>query len=257
MSVELLGSRIVSRSEPTKEERAASKALLEYLKSRGLIITEKKLRDKPDLRFKVGGVAAGCEIVSLVPSEVQQTIRAYTNWLYKKNEKISKIIIPIEPHAWMKKVIEDKWAKVQKYTTSEYTNNLSLLVHYPMLGHKDPTEYDKREYLDGVAYGERMSSHGFLNIFYWSGKSVYQISEDKDQIPTVDFKLENGYPAYVQVIAKGTQAELRDVFEEGLWLDVSDENTKIVKPLDTEFSKRKPRGMPEKLKVVFGFKESD
>jgi hypothetical protein len=231
----------MGRFIPTKEERGAGSALLNYLRMAGHHIEKDDFGDRPDLTFQLDGNFVGCEIVSMVPADMQQAIRTFSQLMLRNNADVAKITIPIEPDMWMQTAIERKWAKVQKYPPSAYTANLSLLVHYPVLGVRDPVEYDRREFINGVCYGQAVSQHGFDNIFYWSGRNIYTLNHGKPPFQKVIPDLSNGYPAYVLWILSSAQDELRKRFENrSIPLQLPDGCTKHIKPLEPAYRNLKP-----------------
>jgi hypothetical protein len=134
--------------------------------------------------------------------------------------------------------IEKKWNKVQKYDKTLYTENLSLLVHMPMLGYQDVIEYDREEFVNGIACGERLSTHGFKNIFYWSGKRIIRLEGEKTNIPPIDYpSLPEGYPAYVMWIASTPNGDFRGTFgDEAHPAEFPKEHAKIIRPLTPAFN---------------------
>jgi hypothetical protein len=232
----------MSRNDPTPEELTAGDALLKFFAACNVPVTDVDFDDKPDLRFALRDIPVGCEIVSLMPSDMQEAMRVFFNLKYKNGVDVAKIVIPIEPHSWMKNTIEKKWKKVQGYEKGPYTLNLFLLVHPPMLGHKDIVEYDHEGFIRGVMYGERIAEHGFRKIFYWSGSKIVVLDEDKENIPPITYDtLPEGYPAYVIYAFMAEKEKFRERFGEGTHrLEVPKEHTKIIRPLTPEFKNVPP-----------------
>lgn len=242
----------MSRNEPTKEELSAGDALLKFFMALGVPVTDVDFKDKPDLRFALENVPVGCEIVSLMPSDMQKAIKTFFRYKFKKGVDVAKIVIPIEPHSWMKNAIEKKWKKVQGYEKGPYTLNLFLLVHPPMLGPRDIVEYDHEGFIRGVSYGERTAKHGFRKIFYWAGNRIVVLDGDKENIPLITFDtLPLGYPAYVIQSFMAQAGKFKERFGDGTHrLDVPKEHTQIIQPLTPEF-KNVPPLLPKDLGVGF------
>jgi hypothetical protein len=233
----------MSRAEPTAEEKAAGTALLKNLREDGYPITHEDFDDRPDLRFLINGEAFGCEIVGLVPEDMQQAMRTFSTVMYRRGADVAKITIPIEPDEWMKTTIERKWAKVQKYPRTLFTKELSLLVHPPYLGPSDPVEYDREEFVLGVRYGQAVANHGFANVFYWSGKRLFAFNDrgGPPSLKTYPFDLSEGYPAYIMWIMSAGKEGLRERFENrSIPLALPAEHTKHIRPMDPNFKKLSP-----------------
>jgi hypothetical protein len=242
----------MSRNEPTQEELTAGAALLKFFARCNVSVTDVDFGDKPDLRFSLSNIPVGCEIVSLMPSDMQQAMRTFFNFKFKNGVDVAKIVIPIEPHSWMKKIIEKKWKIVQGYEKGPYTLNLFLLVHPPMLGHKDIVEYDHEGFIRGGRYGERIAEHGFRKIFYWSGSRIVVLDDDRGNIPPITYDtLPKGYPAYVIYSFMAEKEKFKERFGEKVHLlEVPKEHTKVIRPLTPEFQNVPPL-LPTDVGVSF------
>jgi len=238
----------------TEEEQKAGEALFNYLRACGNNLSETEYDDRPDLRCFIDGRPMGCEIVGLIPADMQQAIRVFARTMFRRKVDVAKITIPIEPHMWMRTAIERKWAKVQKYPKTPYTENLSLLVHHPMLGYKDPVEYDRNEFVTGVQYGQAISNHGFANVFYWSGRKIYHLNHAKTTQKVKHGDLSKGYPAYIQWILSAGNEGLRENFEDrSVPLALPRDQVKHIKPMDPDYQGLKPHE-PEgdfRMRLVF------
>jgi hypothetical protein len=244
----------MGRFIPTEEERAAGLALFDYLRTAGHKVVNEDFGDRPDLTCQLDGYFMGCEIVGMVPAEMQQAIRTFSQVMFRRKVDVAKITVPIEPDMWMQAAIERKWAKVQKYPPSDYTQNLSLLVHYPMLRARDPVEYDRSEFVDGVCYGQAMAAHGFNNIFYWSGRKIYVLNHGKPPAPKVLGDLSKGYPAYCILIMSAGVEGLRTRFENrAIPLQLPPGCVKNIKPLEPAYRNLKPKEPDGDLRFVLGF----
>jgi len=245
----------MSRRDPTPEEIATGKALLASIDDGMYQITDFEFSDRPDIRLRANGHAQGYEVVSLLPEHIHQTIKEYSMWLYRKKVSTCRVIIPIEPHMWIKNVIEKKWEKVQKYPSSEFTKDLTLLIHPPRLI-ENVIDYDDDGFIRALDLGEACSRHGFAGVGYWSGKRFVRLGNQPkgDHTKLVWEDLSSGYPAYGVVTHTGTdlRAEL-----EGKHLsfdDVPMKHTKLLKPLSPQFQGLKPELPPAQLKYRIGFK---
>lgn len=245
----------MGRFEPTREERAAGTALLKKLEGINGEITDVEFSDRPDLKFRINGLPIGCEIVGLMPGDIQQAMRTFSRTMYKRGVRVAKIVIPIEPDMWAQQAIERKWAKVQKYKIDEYSTNLSLLIHHPMLAPIDPVEYDAPGFVRGIQYGQAISTHGFRNVFYWSGKNTYSLDRKKeDALPIVYPDLSDGYPAYIQWIISAGSEGLKTHFDGvHIPLVLPVEHTMIIKPLSLRFKNLKPQEPKGDLRFGLGF----
>ncbi|WP_312515044.1 hypothetical protein [Massilia sp.] len=247
----------MSRFVPTTEERAAGSALFDFLRQAGHDLIDEDFDDRPDLTYKLNGHYMGCEIVGMIPADMQQAIRTFSKVMFRREVDVAKITIPIEPDMWMQTAIERKWAKVQKYPLSKYTKNLSLLVHYPMLGPHDPVEYDRDEFIDGVCYGQSVASHGFKNIFYWSGKKIYLLNYKKPSAPRVMGDLSKGYPCYCIYIMSAGAEGLEERFKDRqIPLQMAPDRVKHIKPLDPAYRNLKPHEPEGDLRFELDFKAS-
>jgi hypothetical protein len=175
-------------------------------------------------------------------------------WLYRKKVSTCRVIIPIEPHMWIKNVIEKKWEKVQKYPPTEFTKDLTLLIHPPRLIN-NVIDYDDDGFVGALDLGEACARHGFTGIEYWSGKRFVRLGNqpkaDHTQLTWGD--LSSGYPACGFVAHTGT--DLRDELA-GKHLsfdDVPMKHTKLLKPLSPQLQGLKPHMPPAHLKYEIGF----
>jgi len=244
------------RSEPTILEKRSGQALLAAFATKHTIENE-EFGDRPDLTFIADGHNVAVEITSLLPSDVHHTIKTFFKKLYRNGIALGKIVIPIEPDMWIKAAIERKWKSVQKYSNFSSLENLNLLIHRPGIL-SDITEYDDDGFINALYYGHAKSSHGFLNVFYWSGTRIVPLPRASRSVPPRTLDLSNGYPAWIVLSHTSEQSKTRELLEGNpLSFDLPAEHTKIVKPMTPEF-KGLPPLMPENnFRVSFGFREKE
>jgi hypothetical protein len=245
----------LSRRDPTPEELAVGKALLASIDDGTYKIADFEFSDRPDLRLRANGHPQGYEVVGLLPGHIHQTIKEFSMWLYRKKVSTCKVIIPIEPHMWIKNVIENKWAKVQKYPATEFTTDLTLLIHPPRLIN-NVIDYDDDGFIRALDLGEACSRHGFAGIGYWSGKRFLRLGTQQrkaDHTKLVWDDLSEGYPAYGFVTHTGTDLREELAGKPLSFEDVPMKHTKSLKPLSPQFQGLKPRLPPPHLKYEIGF----
>lgn len=242
------------RSEPTILEKRSGQALLDTLAA-GHTIENEDFGDRPDLTFTADGHHVGVEITSLLPSDVHHTVKTFFAKLYRNGIAIGKIVIPIEPDMWVKAAIERKWKNVQKYSNFSSLENLNLLIHRPGIL-TDVTEYDDDDFISGLHYGHAKSSHGFLNVYYWSGTRVIPLAKATGPVPPRNLDLTNGYPAWIILSHTSEQSKTRELLEgKPLSFDLPAEQTKIIKPMTPEYQGVAPLMPKNDFRISFGFYE--
>jgi hypothetical protein len=244
----------LSRRDPTPEELATGKALLASIDDGTYEITDFEFADRPDIRLRVNGHPQGYEVVSLLPQHIHQTIKEFSMWLYRKKVSTSKVIIPIEPHMWIKNVIEKKWEKVQKYPPGEFTKDLTLLIHPPRLINSI-IDYDEEGFVHALDLGEACSRHGFSGVGYWSGKRFVRLGNQPkaDHTQLVWGNLSSGYPACGFVSHIGTDLRPELAGKHLTFDDVPMKHTKLIRPLSPQLQGLKPNMPPPHIKYQVGF----
>ncbi|WP_156649008.1 hypothetical protein [Massilia sp. Leaf139] len=249
----------MTRSAPTPEERATAQALIRYLSQGPFEITDVELKDTPDLRLRLNGHAQGYELAAVLPDDIHQNIKEFRGWLYhKRGKRESVVIVPLEPHIWMKEITEKKWGKAQKYEATEFTRNLILIVHPPrILG--DTFDYDEDGFIEQLRIGVSCSNHGFAGIGFWTGKRLFwmDISHSKVDHTQLRWKrLSLGYPAYSIYCHMGTDEErLNDAAVKTFGIDdLPKEQVKLLKPRSPQFAGIKPH-LPNHIKYEFPYSD--
>jgi len=240
------------RSEPTILERRSGQALLDMYSARHKI-DGADFGDRPDLTFFADAQYCAVEITSLLPSDVHHTIKTFFQKLYRNNISIGKIVIPIEPDMWIKAAIERKWKSVQKYDNFSTLTNLSLLIHRPGIL-ADCIDYDEDGFINALRYGHSRSSHGFLNVLYWSGTRVVNLVKADKPVPDRIVDVTNGYPAWVVWSHISERSKTQAALDgKPIAFDVPAEHTRIVQPMTPEFIGHQPMMPVKDLHILFEF----
>lgn len=244
------------RNEPTPLERASGSALVEKL-SQHYQIDRPVFGDRPDLTFTSDGFNVAVEITSLLPEDVHHAIKMFFRKLLKEGVNLGKLIIPREPDMWIKAAIERKWKSVQKYSNFRELDNLNLLVHRPGIM-ADVIDYDEEGFLRALNYGHALSTHGFLNVYYWSGKRVVAFVRPDGPVPPVEYDLSRGYPAWPLVSHMSSISKTRGLLEgKSISFNPPPEHTKVIKPMTPAFKGLKPHQPEGDIRFKFGFKDED
>ena len=233
----------MTRREPTPEELATGAALLRSIDDGVFEISDFTYADRPDLTLRANGHAQGYEIAGLLPEHIHQNISQYSMWLYRKGVKTCKISVPIEPHMWIKNVIEKKWERAQKFPKTEFTRDLTLLVHRPLIG-SELIDYDEDGFLCALDLGAACATHGFAGIGYWSGKRFVRLNPSGDKVDHKLLKWKNlgqEYDAYIQIVHTGTNLCGNMEGRSFSFSDVPAKYTKDLKPMSPQLQGLTPK----------------
>lgn len=115
------------RNQRTREEQIVINLVSNVLLEEGNEVVEDiRFHDKPDWVFSLNGkrVAAECSLIGL------EELMKWSNCKRKMiPEKIYKVTFPVEPHLWMKTVIERKERKVPDYIKNSDSEEAWLITH--------------------------------------------------------------------------------------------------------------------------------
>jgi hypothetical protein len=152
------------RSSWTTSERLALYALARALRSRGIEPRhDPSITDRPDAVFIVEGRRAAVECRYITRSEILERFNSRGQRL----GVIYEIIVPREPHLWVKEAIEKKNCKVRQYLSAGTAEEAWLLVHNGstdrFLGpDKDPSGQAS----DLLRLGGFMVGHDFTRVWF-------------------------------------------------------------------------------------------
>lgn len=87
--------------------------------------TRDDITDKPDWAFRLDNkiIAAECTYLTL------EKFMQWNNQEFPVDGKAHKIIIPVEPHMWMEKIIKSKAKKIPQYKANAGASEVWLILH--------------------------------------------------------------------------------------------------------------------------------
>ncbi len=218
------------RKTRTKNEQLAIDAVKSVLKENLFsVIDDLDVVDKPDWVFAIDGkkIAADCCHLSMERAmSWSKTIKRL------KHGKAYEIIIPNEPHIWLRQTIENKQKRIKEYTDRSGAQEVWLIVHSDLL--EFPFfEFDSVT-IDLLKRSAASMDSSFSKIwFVYKGEKAFSLWEKGH--PKIDFPeldLNNGYPIITKIQARDT------LTQRGLTFDAGRRNiveTVRLQPLDKRY----------------------
>jgi len=119
------------RKSRTLAENFAISAMSEFLKELGYNVkTNDAITDKPDWVFNLDNKTIAAECTYLTVEKFMQ----WNNQKFPIDGKTYEIIIPVEPHMWMEKIIKSKAKNIPQYKANASASEMWLILH------TDPTD---------------------------------------------------------------------------------------------------------------------
>jgi hypothetical protein len=114
------------RLEQTPGEVLAIKALANYLSDRGTRPAYAiDIKDSPDALFYVDGVVVAIECRYVASPELMQ----FKGRRNLEADVAYEVVIPYEPHLWVKNAVEEKDKNIEKYVSNTAADEAWLLLH--------------------------------------------------------------------------------------------------------------------------------
>jgi hypothetical protein len=230
-----------SRSKQKLVEQAALTAFARALEAQGIPpIYALEITDRPDAVFLINDsiTAVECRYVSH-PELVR--LQAPNDW---PTNHVYEVILPLEPHLWVKLAIEEKNPNVSIYKSRCGANCAWLLLHssaYHRILHDNKAKGS--EYFELLRLGCHLVAHDFDQIWIAElndpdsmATCIYKVGDERPDVDVEDFIARNPpYPLNNFWISK---AEIRSKDDEGMAkieLNINDLVTKpvCIQPLDT------------------------
>lgn len=236
------------RSEPTKAEKQAAKALANAFRSEGhaVVFPPRDLEDKPDILVDVANVRVACECTQIPPSYIFGDLnkrRSDGDW---EGADLLSVYWPNEPHQWIAEAIAKKTPLVPEYLARTGAREAWLLVH-PPLGDDQFLVPSEQEWVAwALSHGSKMHRHPFTQIHLWiprhGVRPVYEWGKDHGTHSELGIDFSDGYPTLCATQAslqfktpnRSEEEPIRFAYRH------STRSSRIVAPRDPEYRRHQP-----------------
>lgn len=186
----------------TSDEMIAIDLMRQFLSENTnyVLIDDENITDSPDWVFHLNNTRRiGAELRHL---SIERVMKWCNSKRKLEKEKFYEIIIPNEPHFWLKKAIEDKNEKVDEYKSSSQSDEIWLILHTDLSGAAFPFFECNDETIRLLIQAAGSINSNFSRIYFiYKGQNPFELwreGDPKTNFPEIDL-LNGKYPTMVNL----------------------------------------------------------